>query len=61
VSATSDALSRPALVRRGLALDWLTIAYDVVEAVVAIGAGVVAGSVALLGFGLRDARLSGFR
>jgi divalent metal cation (Fe/Co/Zn/Cd) transporter len=52
VSATPDALSRPALVRRGLALNWLTIAYNVVEAVVAIGAGVVTGSVALLGFGL---------
>ena len=45
-------MSRPALVRRGLALNWLTIAYNVVEAVVAIGAGVVAGSVALLAFGL---------
>ena len=43
---------RTALVRRGLALNWLTIAYNVVEAVVAIGAGVTAGSVALLGFGL---------
>jgi divalent metal cation (Fe/Co/Zn/Cd) transporter len=52
VSAPSEALSRPALVRRGLALNWLTIAYNVVEAVVAIGAGVVSGSVALLGFGL---------
>ncbi|HKP15469.1 MAG TPA: cation transporter [Gemmatimonadaceae bacterium] len=44
--------SRSALVQRGLALNWLTIGYNVVEAVVAIGAGVVAGSVALLGFGL---------
>jgi len=44
--------SRPALVRRGLALNYITIAYNVVEAVVAIGAGVVSGSVALLGFGL---------
>ena len=43
---------RSALVRRGLVLNWLTIAYNVVEAVVAIGAGLVAGSVALLGFGL---------
>jgi divalent metal cation (Fe/Co/Zn/Cd) transporter len=43
---------RPALVRRGLALNYLTIGYNVVEAVVAIGAGVVSGSVALLGFGL---------
>jgi len=52
MSAATDALSRPALVRRGLALNWLTIGYNVVEAVVAIGAGVVSGSVALLGFGL---------
>ena len=52
MSAPSDVLSRPALVRRGLALNWLTIGYNVVEAVVAIGAGVVSGSVALLGFGL---------
>ena len=52
MSAASDTLARPALVRRGLALNWLTIGYNVVEAVVAIGAGVVSGSVALLGFGL---------
>lgn len=44
--------TRTALVQRGLALNYLTIAYNVVEAVVAIAAGVVAGSVALLGFGL---------
>jgi divalent metal cation (Fe/Co/Zn/Cd) transporter len=39
-------------VRRGLALNYLTIGYNVVEAIVAIAAGVVSGSVALLGFGL---------
>ena len=44
--------NRSALVRRGLLLNWLTIAYNVVEAVVAIGAGVVSSSVALLGFGI---------
>jgi divalent metal cation (Fe/Co/Zn/Cd) transporter len=44
--------SRTALVQRGLALNWLTIAYNVVEAVVALGAGLVSGSVALVGFGL---------
>jgi divalent metal cation (Fe/Co/Zn/Cd) transporter len=44
--------SRTALVQRGLALNWLTIAYNVVEAVVALGAGIVSGSVALVGFGL---------
>jgi divalent metal cation (Fe/Co/Zn/Cd) transporter len=44
--------SRTALVRRGLALNYLTIGYNVLEAVVALGAGIVAGSVALVGFGL---------
>ena len=44
--------SRTALVRRGLALNYLTIGYNVLEAIVAIGAGIVAGSVALVGFGL---------
>lgn len=46
------ATSRPALVRRGLLLNFATIGYNVIEAVVAIGAGIVSGSVALLGFGL---------
>jgi divalent metal cation (Fe/Co/Zn/Cd) transporter len=43
---------RTALVQRGLVLNWTTIGYNVVEAIVAIGAGLVSGSVALLGFGL---------
>ncbi len=38
-------------VRRGQWLTWATIAYNSLEAVVAIGAGLVAGSVALVGFG----------
>jgi divalent metal cation (Fe/Co/Zn/Cd) transporter len=37
--------------RRGLALAVLTVAWNVVEAVVAIAAGVAAGSIALVGFG----------
>ncbi|HKH91540.1 MAG TPA: hypothetical protein VKA54_07040, partial [Gemmatimonadaceae bacterium] len=44
--------NRSALVRRGLLLNWLTIAYNVVEAAVAISVGVASSSVALLGFGL---------
>ena len=50
----SDALAaaRPLLVRRGLWLNYLTLAYNTVEAIVAIAAGLVAGSVALLGFGV---------
>lgn len=38
--------------RRGLRLEYLTVAWNVVEAVVAVGAGVAAGSIALVGFGL---------
>lgn len=43
--------ARPALVARGLRLTWATLAYNAVEAGVAIAAGVAAGSVALVGFG----------
>jgi divalent metal cation (Fe/Co/Zn/Cd) transporter len=42
---------RPQLVRRGLWLAALTIAWNVVEAVVAIGAGIATGSLALVAFG----------
>lgn len=48
---TSQALDRPALVRRGLRLNYVTIAYNVVEALVSLVAGMLAGSVALVGFG----------
>jgi divalent metal cation (Fe/Co/Zn/Cd) transporter len=37
---------------RGLVLAALTIAWNTIEAVVAIGAGLVAGSIALVGFGV---------
>jgi divalent metal cation (Fe/Co/Zn/Cd) transporter len=33
-------------------LEWFTVAWNVIEAVVAIGAGIIAGSVALIGFGV---------
>ncbi len=42
---------RDDLVRRGLLLAALTIAWNVIEAVVAIGAGLAAGSLALVAFG----------
>jgi hypothetical protein len=45
-------LSRPALVRRGILLNYLTIGYNAVEAIVSVAAGVVAGSVALVSFGV---------
>jgi divalent metal cation (Fe/Co/Zn/Cd) transporter len=43
---------RPVLERRARLLAWLTIVWNVVEAVVAIGSGIVAGSLALVGFGI---------
>lgn len=44
--------TRPALVRRGLWLNYLTIGYNTVEAIVSVAAGLVAGSPALVGFGV---------
>lgn len=43
---------RPALLRRGLHLEYLTVGWNVVEGVIAIAAALAAGSVALLGFGI---------
>ena len=43
---------RERAVRRGRWLTWATIGYNSLEALIAIGAGLVAGSVALVGFGL---------
>jgi divalent metal cation (Fe/Co/Zn/Cd) transporter len=45
-------VGRRALIRRGLLLNYATIGYNTVEAVVSLIAGVLAGSVALLGFGI---------
>jgi divalent metal cation (Fe/Co/Zn/Cd) transporter len=49
---TATIIDRPALVRRGLLLNWLTIGYNTVEAVISVAAGLVAGSVALVSFGV---------
>ena len=43
---------REQLHRRGLLLEWFSVAWNMVEAFVAIGVGVVVGSVALVGFGV---------
>lgn len=43
---------RQAQVQRGLRLEYITLSYNVVEAVVSITAGVIAGSIALVGFGV---------
>jgi len=49
---TDATVERRALGRRAVALEWGTIGYNVVEGIVAIGFGVVAGSIALTGFGI---------
>lgn len=43
---------RAALVRRGRALEYITVGYNSLEGVLSIAAGVVAGSIALVGFGI---------
>jgi divalent metal cation (Fe/Co/Zn/Cd) transporter len=51
----TEALSldrRRALHRRALWLEYFTVGWNVIEGVVAIGAGIIAGSVALIGFGV---------
>ena len=44
-------VERETMVRRGQWLSWLTLGYNSLEGVLAIGAGVLAGSIALVGFG----------
>src|SRR5215510_2827327 len=39
------------IIRRGLNLEYLTIAYNSLEGLIAIVAGLIAGSIALIGFG----------
>src|SRR5437879_4467174 len=45
-------MERVALLRRGVALEGVTVGYNALEGIVAIAAGVAAGSVALTGFGI---------
>ena len=45
-------MDRTLLIRKALKLEYILVGWNVVEAAAAIGAGVVAGSIALIGFGL---------
>jgi divalent metal cation (Fe/Co/Zn/Cd) transporter len=51
VSAAASAARREELHRRGVRLEVFTVAWNAVEAVVAVGIGIAVGSVALIGFG----------
>lgn len=44
--------SREGFLRRGRVLEYFTLAWNLVEAVVAVGSGILAGSTALVGFGV---------
>ncbi|HEX8846406.1 MAG TPA: cation transporter [Pyrinomonadaceae bacterium] len=51
-NALNQEITRADNVRRGRWLEYLTIGWNALEAVIAIGAGLFAGSIALVGFGL---------
>lgn len=52
VPVDSGARDRSAALRRGRRLEYLTLGWNLLEAVVSIGAGLRAGSTALVGFGV---------
>lgn len=52
---TVSLLARAQHVRRGVHLEWFTIAYNSLEGLLALVAGFLSGSVALVGFGLDSA------
>ncbi len=51
-SVSSEFAERSHLLHRGVILERLTIAWNVAEALIAITVGIMAGSIALVGFGL---------
>jgi divalent metal cation (Fe/Co/Zn/Cd) transporter len=46
-----DSMQRAALVRRGQILEYITVSYNCVEGMIAVIAGMMAGSIALVSFG----------
>ena len=53
--ALSGALERAHHIRRGVRLEWFTIAYNSLEGLIALTAGLLSGSIALVGFGFDSA------
>lgn len=51
-TATIATANRAQLLRQGLRLEYVTVGWNLVEGLIAIGAGLAAGSVALIGFGV---------
>lgn len=54
-SAVLDVVNRARHVRRGVRLEWFTITYNSLEGVIALAAGFLSGSIALVGFGFDSA------
>jgi divalent metal cation (Fe/Co/Zn/Cd) transporter len=52
ISMTELALTRHAIAQRGRRLEYFTIAWNSLEGIVAIAAGLIAGSISLVGFGV---------
>jgi divalent metal cation (Fe/Co/Zn/Cd) transporter len=48
----SDTLRHQVAVDRGIALEYLTVGWNILEGTVAVVSGVLAGSIALIGFGI---------
>src|SRR6516162_1718229 len=51
-SMTTDAVTRNQQLQRGILLEYLTLAWNIVEGTIAIASGAVSGSIALVGFGI---------
>src|ERR1700687_1123406 len=50
--AETGILERTAVVRHGRRLEYFTVAWNAIEGLVAVATGVIAGSIALVGFGI---------
>ena len=48
----TDAFNRDQQLQRGMLLEYFTVAWNIVEGVVAVASGAVSGSIALVGFGI---------
>lgn len=61
ILSSKPAVDRHPLVREAFRLEWITIAWMGIEAVVAIGSGIVSGSLVLLAFGAGQCHRVDFR
>ena len=50
--ATIYTLERPAAVVRGRRLEYFTVVWNMLEGLIAVGSGIIAGSISLVGFGI---------